>query len=191
MQLKKKDLEKLREYFYKKDKIVILSMINIGVNVALRYSDLSCLNFEDITSINTIYLKEKKTKKRREIKLNKECIRSIEILKEYYKEIGNHFYQKGFIFKSLHRGYIANFVDSPLTIQSFNRYLKEAQKELNIPYNIGSHSLRKTWGKFYYERYQDIAAVMKILNHSSAGVTLRYIGVDREWLHRVYENFVI
>lgn len=189
--IEKKDLEKLREYFYKKDKIVILAMINIGVNVALRYSDLSHLNFEDITSSNTIYLKEKKTKKKREIKLNKECVRSIEILKEYYKEMGNCFYQRGLIFKSLHRGYIAKIVDSPLTIQSFNRYLKEAQKELNISYNIGSHSLRKTWGKFYYEQYQDIAAVMKILNHSSAGVTLRYIGLDRAWLHRVYENFII
>ena len=74
---------------------------------------------------------------------------------------------------------------------TFNRYLKEAQRDLKIPYNIGSHSLRKTWGKFYYEKYNDIATVMKILNHSSIESTLRYIGIDRKRLHKIYEDFII
>ena len=179
----KKDLTKIRKYFSKKEKYVILGLINIGVNVALRYSDLSELKFEDITYENTIKLFEEKTNKKKEVKLNKFCVEEIKKLKEYYHNLK--------IIKSLSRNILAKNIDRNLTIQSFNRYLKEAQRELKISYNIGSHSLRKTWGKFYYEKYKDIATVMKILNHSSIESTLRYIGIDRKRLHKIYEDFII
>ena len=45
MYIKKGDLEKIREFFLKKEKLVILSLINVGVNVALRISDLKNLKF--------------------------------------------------------------------------------------------------------------------------------------------------
>ena len=176
----KKDLTKIRKYFSKKEKYVILGLINIGVNVALRYSDLSELKFEDITYENTIKLFEEKTNKKKEVKLN-----------EYYHNLKIKNWKKGYIFKSLSRNILSKNIDRNLTIQSFNRYLKEAQRELKISYNIGSHSLRKTWGKFYYEKYKDIATVMKILNHSSIESTLRYIGIDRKRLHKIYEDFII
>ena len=70
----KKDLIKIRKYFLKKEKHVILGLINIGVNIALRYSDLSELKFEDISYENTIKLFEEKTNKKKEVKLNKFCI---------------------------------------------------------------------------------------------------------------------
>ena len=187
----KKDLLKIRRYFSKKEKYVILGLINIGVNVALRYSDLSELKFEDITYENTIKLFEEKTNKKKEVKLNKFCTEEIKKLKEYYYNLEIKTWNKGYIFKSLSRNILSKKIDKNLTIQSFNRYLKEAQRELKIPYNIGSHSLRKTWGKFYYEKYKDIATVMKILNHSSIESTLRYIGIDRKRLHKIYEDFII
>jgi len=187
----KKDLLKIRRYFFKKEKYVILGLINIGVNVALRYSDLSELKFEDITYENTIKLFEEKTNKKKEVKLNKFCTEEIKKLKEYYYNLEIKTWNKGYIFKSLSRNILSKKIDKNLTIQSFNRYLKEAQRELKIPYNIGSHSLRKTWGKFYYEKYKDIATVMKILNHSSIESTLRYIGIDRKRIHKIYEDFII
>ena len=187
----KKDLTKIRKYFSKKEKYVILGLINIGVNVALRYSDLSELKFEDITYENTIKLFEEKTNKKKEVKLNKFCVEEIKKLKEYYHNLKIKNWNKGYIFKSLSRNILSKNIDRNLTIQSFNRYLKEAQRELKISHNIGSHSLRKTWGKFYYEKYKDIATVMKILNHSSIESTLRYIGIDRKRLHKIYEDFII
>ena len=79
----KEDLKKLRKYFKSNDKVVILALINIGVNVGLRISDLSKIRFEDINSDYVVKLKEKKTKKMREIKLNTVCQKSIEELKKY------------------------------------------------------------------------------------------------------------
>lgn len=86
----------------------------------------------------------------------------------------------GYLFKSLNRAYIKNKIDKKLTIQSFNRYLKQASKEVGINYNIASHSLRKTWGREYYQKYKDIGLIMKILNHSSENTTLKYIGIDED-----------
>ena len=139
-------------------------MINIGVNVALRYSDLSELKFEDITYENTIKLFEEKTNKKKEVKLNKFCTEEIKKLKEYYYNLEIKTWNKGYIFKSLSRNILSKKIDKNLTIQSFNRYLKEAQRELKIPYNIGSHSLRKTWGKFYYEKYEDFESLINRIN---------------------------
>ncbi|SGZ09980.1 Site-specific recombinase phage integrase family-Site-specific recombinase, phage integrase family [Moritella viscosa] len=40
--------------------------------------------------------------------------------------------------------------------------------------------MRKTRGYHLYQSTKDIARVMKMLRHSSEGVTLRYIGVTQD-----------
>lgn len=187
----RKDLKRCREILKEENKIVILSLIDIGVNTALRYSDLSKLKFEDIKSDKTIKIFEKKTGKKKEIKLNSICYQAIINLKNYYKEKGIKQYDKGYLFKSQNRKYLLEEIDFPLTNYSFNRYLKKLGKDLGIEYNIGSHSLRKTWGKFYYEKYKDIGTVMKILNHSSEMITLKYIGIERKKILEIYDRFLI
>lgn len=186
--IKNEDIVKIRDYFFIKNKMVILGIINIGLNTALRYSDLSNLKFEDIKN-KRLLLKEKKTNKRREIFLNETCLTTIEVLKKFYKKKGIYFYQQGFIFKCMNRFHVLNNIDTNLTIQSFNRYMKQASKDLGITYNIASHSLRKTWGKEYYEKYKDIGIIMYILNHSSENTTLRYIGINSEKIRDIFANF--
>lgn len=187
------DLKKLRKELKENEKIVILSLLDIGVNTALRYSDLIKLKFEDICEDNSIKIIEKKTKKLKELKLNSVCICAIKNLKKYYKNKGNIYWDNGYIFKSQNRKYLKKNceVDIPITNNSFNRYLKKYAKNIGINYNTGSHSLRKTWGKLYYEKYKDIGTVMKILNHSSEATTLRYIGFSRKKIYQIYENFKI
>ena len=156
--ISEEDLKRIRNYFKKKK--VVLGIINIGVNVALRFSDLTSLKFEYIKE-NKAIIKEKKTGKTRTVYLNKVCLKEIENLKKYYKKRKIKEYDKGYIFKSLARKYLKSETDIPMRIQSFNRILSEAQKELKLEYNIGSHSLRKTWGNIVYHKYRDIGTIMK------------------------------
>lgn len=186
----KEDLKKLRKYFKLNDKVVILALINIGVNVGLRISDLSKIRFEDINSEYVVKLKEKKTKKMREIKLNTVCQRSIEELKNYYETLG-YSKEKGFLFKSLNRKYVKELFDKPISTVSISKYLNQAKADLNIAYPIGTHSLRKTWGHTVYRGTLDIALVMSIFNHSSAEQTLKYIGIEQEMINKVYDKFKI
>lgn len=186
--IKKEDLNKIRDYFSWKNKIVILNLINIGVNVALRISDLQNLKFEDLNKDGTIKIKEKKTKKFRTIALNKVCDKSINDLKKFYNSLGYQI-KTGYLFKSLNRSYIKNKEDHYISTTSVNRYLREARDYLNINYPIGTHSLRKTWGYNVYKKTHNIALIMKALNHSSPSITLRYIGIEQEQLNKTYLEF--
>ncbi|EMF0195722.1 tyrosine-type recombinase/integrase, partial [Enterococcus hirae] len=46
--------------------------------------------------------------------------------------------------------------------------------------DIGTHTLRKTFGYHYYKRTKDIATLMFIFNHSSQAITKRYIGITED-----------
>ncbi|EHO85146.1 tyrosine-type recombinase/integrase [Fusobacterium ulcerans] len=188
--INKSDLVNIRKYFKENKKIVMLALINIGVNVGLRISDLSRLRFENINADYTIRLKEKKTKKIRKIKLNSVCQKTIEDLKTYYKEIGFS-QEEGFLFKSLNRKYVKESIDKSISTVGISKYLNKARKDLNISYPIGTHSLRKTWGHRVYKGTLDIAIVMTILNHSSANQTLKYIGIEEDKINKIYEKFKI
>lgn len=185
--IKKKDLKKIRNYFLKQEKFVILALINIGINIALRISDLRNLKFEDIDDEWKIKIKEIKTKKIKYVQLNSSCKDAINQLKHSYNTKGIS--STGYLFKSLNRVYIKTGIDAPITSASVNRYFTQAKIDLKIPYTIGTHSLRKTWGYNVYRKTKDIGSIMKILNHSSVAHTLRYIGIDQEEIDFIYENF--
>lgn len=48
---------------------------------------------------------------------------------------------------------------------------------------IGTHSMRKTFGYHYYKKTKDVALLMDLFNHSSQSVTLRYIGINQDTLN--------
>lgn len=185
--IKKKDLTKIRNYFFRKEKFVILALINVGINVALRISDLGNLKFEDITKEWKVKIKEKKTGKYKYIKLNAICKNNMNQLKVIYNDRG--ILPTGYIFKSLNREYLKKGIDKSLNTSSVSKYFVKARIDLKIPYAIGTHSLRKTWGYNVYRRTKDIAPIMKVLNHSSASQTLKYIGIDQEEIDSIYDKF--
>lgn len=188
--IKDDDLKRVREYLRLKNATVMLQLLNIGVNITLRISDLLNLKFEDIKSDNTIFIIEQKTKKSKVIKLNNTCMTSIDTLKKYYKKVGYVKYNEGFLFKSQHHKFKGK-IDKPMDRSSAGRWLREARDMLNIQYPIGTHSFRKTWGYNVYSRTKDIAIVMKAFNHSSEAITLRYIGIEQEKINALYESIEI
>ena len=98
--IKTEDLKKIREYLKYKNKISFLAFVNVGVNVGLRISDLSTLRFENIDRRNWNYtLIERKTKKKRIIKFNAVCKKSIKELEKYYEEL-EYSTKEGYLFKN-------------------------------------------------------------------------------------------
>ena len=57
--------------------------------------------------------------------------------------------------------------------------MSDAAEELGLV-NIGTHSLRKTFGYHQIKRGTNITLLMKMFNHSSESVTLRYIGITQD-----------
>jgi integrase len=71
----------------------------------------------------------------------------------------------------------------------FYRILSEAAKDVGIPGNIGTHSMRKTMGYHLYQQTKDVALVQNLLNHSAPSITMRYIGINDDLMDRAMDEF--
>lgn len=68
----------------------------------------------------------------------------------------------------------------PISREQAWKIVSVAGELAGLPYAIGTHSMRKTFGYLLYQQTKDLALVQKTLNHSSPQHTLRYIGIEQE-----------
>ena len=66
--------------------------------------------------------------------------------------------------------------------------LNKGAQAVGIKEPIGTHTLRKTFAYWAYKQGTSLELIQKILNHSSANVTLRYIGITQEQIDDVYRK---
>ena len=143
---------------------------NIGLNLALRISDLLSIKFSDIQD-DRLVIKESKTGKQANIKLNSKVIKHIRRIQQ---EHPMHIY----LFQSYRNQQAINSMPKPLSRRSVTKAFALVGEELKL--KLGTHSMRKTRGYHLYKQTKDIGRVMKMLRHSSEGVTLRYIGITQD-----------
>ena len=71
--------------------------------------------------------------------------------------------------------------DEPITVQGLWNVIKNVAVEAGIKQNIGSHSLRKTFGFWCWHNADDknkaLVILQQIFNHSSTQTTAKYIGI--------------
>ena len=140
-------------------------MFSFGIYTGFRISDILRFKVKDVMG-NSYNMREKKTNKQRVYEFNKYLKREID---EYIK--GKN--ENEFLFKS-RKG-----VNRPITRQRAYQIIVEACHRNGV-YNVGSHTLRKTFGYFLYQKTKDVAMLMQIFNHASPDITLRYIGINQE-----------
>ena len=181
-----KDITKVKQYLIGKENKRDYMLFTVGINVGLRAGDLLRLKVKDIMHDDTIADKvvvyEEKTDKKREFELNSSAKAAIRL----YLDTLNNVETDSYLFKS-RKG------EGALTVESAHKIIKTTLRELNIKGNYGTHSLRKT---FAYHIYANnirtnptiINTLQKMLNHSSASVTLRYIGITKEVISDVYNS---
>ena len=51
---------------------------------------------------------------------------------------------------------------------------------VDMPDGIGTHTMRKTFGYWFYKQTKDVAKLQSLLNHSPPEITLRYIGITEK-----------
>lgn len=153
----------------------------IGLNLALRISDLLSIQFTDIHD-DRLCIKESKTGKIANIKLNKKAITLI-------KQIQQKYPMHQYLFQSYRNQQSINKPPKPLSRRSVAKAFSEVGEEVKV--SLGTHSMRKTRGYLMYKSTNDIARVMKMLRHSSEGVTLRYIGITQDDVDRDFVELEI
>lgn len=156
-------------------------LFKVQLNTALRISDVVKIKYENCYENGKVkkYLeiKEQKTQKNKKILINNE----LKVVLENYNALKS-LKMGSYLFAS-NRGGI-----KPLSTTQVHRIYQNTGKLFNLE-NFNSHSLRKTFCYFVYKQTKDVALLMKLLNHSSEKITLRYIDVDDDDIDNLYKNF--
>lgn len=161
-------------------------LIGCGIFFGLRVSDLLSLTWKQILNGEEFVIYEKKTDKRRVIRINagfqahaKDCFNALGI-------------------KDAEELCFLNRYGGLISLQMINRHFKA----INVRYqlkvnNFSTHSLRKTWARKVYENENaqgrgDMALLKlsELMNHSSPAITRRYIGLRQQELGEVYESLI-
>lgn len=169
-----------------------LSLFIMGINIALRVSDLITLKWSDIynndwTFKNGKVIKPKKTanyNKHVLLKFNQDFRQAIDYYREYCNDIED---MDSYIF--------AGSVDGHISDAAIDYSLKQAVKEVGIKYAVATHSLRKTFCRLRYDHAEDkskvLVELMVLLSHASVNVTKRYICIAEEELEELYNSVSI
>lgn len=157
-------------------------MFRIGVTSGLRISDILNLKVKDIKK-EYIDIVEKKTDKTKTFKLQsktkKLCMDFIE---------ANNLKDNDYIIYSNKRDSEGN--TKPISRQQAHHVLNLAADKLGIE-DVGTHTLRKTFGYWHYKQYGDVAILQDIFNHSAPSITLRYIGITQDMKDKTIEELDI
>lgn len=150
----------------------------LGINSGLRISDLLKLKVSDVLDgkkvRDRITMREQKTGKAKDFPLGKTAKKALDehlVTWEHKPE--------DYLFRS-RKG------KGALTRQQAYNIINDAARAVGIQEQIGTHTLRKTFGYWAYKQGVDITIIQKLLNHSAPSVTLRYIGITQDQLDEVY-----
>lgn len=146
----------------------------LGINTGLRISDLLKLRVSDVRDKSHIIITEQKTGKFKRFRINNE-------LREHIYQFTINKNAEEYLFKS-RRGH-----DRIHRVQAW-KILNAAAKEVGLE-EIGTHTLRKTFGYHFYQKYKDVAVLQQIFNHSSPAVTMRYIGITQDIIDEKVDGF--
>ena len=146
----------------------------LGINTGLRISDILRIRVCDIKGKSILIIREKKNSK-----VAKLPIAGIKgEIEKYIRGMEDDEYlftsQKG--------------ENTPITRVQAYRILNNAAREVGLQ-EIGTHTLRKTFGYHFYQQTKDIAMLQLIFNHTDQSTTLRYIGITEEMIENTLVKF--
>ena len=172
-------LEELKEEL-KKNGTRNYMLFYTGINSGMRVSDIVALTKDDVRNTDGsmkqhITVIEKKTRKQKRFPL---CNGLLTEMERYTKNMK----QGEYLFKSRKGD------NKPITTVQAYRIISEAAARIGLE-EIGTHTMKKTFGYFHYQQYKDVAILQEIFNHSAPSVTLRYIGINQDVIDNSYMNF--
>lgn len=150
----------------------------IGFNTAFRAEDLLQLRVKDVIK-GFVSIKENKTKKVQNFRMNKKLHEEIKNYIETYDLKEHDYLFMGQKKKDTYKGITKNVI-YPITRQQGRNICKKVSNAVGIDFKFGLHSLRKTFGYMYIKNGGNVITLMKMYNHSSPDITLLYVMWGKE-----------
>ncbi|TPR16708.1 tyrosine-type recombinase/integrase [Apilactobacillus timberlakei] len=175
------------KFFLNKGKFGLrnLTIFTIGINTGLRCSDIVKLRVKDVINSTTPYIYEQKTGKKRQVNLTN----VIGLINEYIAS--QHFQSEdNYLFPSRvknRKNDNKNHNIEHIGVGGFYKALEKVEFLMGRK-DLGTHTMRKTFGYHFYKQTHDIMSVMRVLNHSKESTTKRYIGITNEEINDKLKN---
>lgn len=156
-------------------------LIALGCFTGLRISDILALRWNQILNTEEFAIIEKKTGKKRTLRINPQLQQHIVECYEQIQPI------------SVKSPILVSQKGTVFTIQRINVILKEIKKKYRSKVkNFSCHSLRKTFGRQVYNMNSEnselaLVKLMELFNHSSIAITKRYLGLRQEEILETYD----
>jgi integrase len=167
---------------FKDDDYRMSLLIGCGAFFGLRISDLLTLKWNMLLDCDSFLITEKKTGKKRTIRINSDFQKHI---KDCYSALK---------IKDSNQYCFISRKKTVYSIQRINVKFKEIRSKYNLKIeHISSHSLRKTFGRKVIENAGEnsemaLIKLSELFNHSSPQITRRYLGIRQEELMEVYDS---
>ncbi|MCM1174999.1 MAG: tyrosine-type recombinase/integrase [Blautia sp.] len=178
-------LEKFKNYYLSvKPNIRNYALIIMGLNTAFRISDLLQLQWEDVYLEKEkefrehISVMEQKTGKERMVAMNTAARKVL----TQFRESGPEPSDTDYLFASQKNR------RRPISRYQAYRIVREAAANTGLEAHISCHSLRKTFGYHAWKQGVPPAMLMDLYNHSSYGITKRYLCIEQDDKDQVYRN---
>lgn len=155
-----------------------------GIYTGLRIGDILTVKVKDVYEKDHFYIIEQKTKKAKQRRKKYTVRKRIPIVKKLQRLLNDYCRDLGpneYLFKS------RQGKNRSITRVRAYDILREAAQHCNLS-EIGTHTLRKTFGYWIYQETKDVALLQDIFNHSSEYITLKYIGVNQDAINKAYEK---
>jgi integrase len=173
------DIKSIKQYL--KNDYRDLLLFTMGINNGLRISDLLKLKVGQVRTLRTgeyLVIREQKTGKDNVLMINKAVKSTLEAFLKDTKPSDEEY-----LFKSKKGN------NQPLKREAVHRKIKGWGRLFKIKENIGSHSLRKTWGYMQRTKYGvGFEILCKRFSHSSPAVTMRYLGIEDKEVNGILLN---
>ena len=162
------------------------ALITLGLNTALRISDILHLKWDEIydferdTFHTHICVYEQKTGKMNTVILNAKAKEALILYKN-----SRSIHPNDYLFTK------TTDYHAPLSRSQAYRIIRLAAQETLHQEHISCHSLRKTFGYHAWKQGTPPALLMDIYNHSSYRITKRYLGIDQDEKDDIFLNIDI
>ena len=166
-----REINQLKDYLYKTN-LRNYAIFIVGINTNLRASDLLNLRYGPVTRAIEedieIPITEKKTGKRRNLRLNRAAKMALQA------------YCTNRRFQNADELIFTRADGLPITTAALSSGFKYWCKQADLVGNFASHTMRKTWAYHHHMAGASIPTLMAMMNHRSQRQTLDYLCITAQ-----------
>lgn len=161
----------------------------MGTNLGLRISDLLALKLKDVQDNRgnireSLEITEIKTKRPRDINIRPPVRKALQT----FIKATDIYDLNEYLFRDRRKG---RDINKPITRVRAWQMINDWGRKAGVTHKIGTHTLRKTFGRFAHKAGIPLIYISEELGHRNIEVTKRYLGITVDETKNAFKDFAV